>query len=206
MELDDFRRQWQQQPAPGGAPHNEDALRALLAQCSGTPVARMLHNARTEIIATAVSLGIGATLVLLVGIQRLQPFGLLLLGTAVLTGYDYYHKRRLLRELPAATGGLRSHIARQLQSLRGVLRLNYRFTMATLLITIGFLLTFAYTQLPQLFLGDARTLGQRGLWLVLTVLASGLITHWLIRWTLQQQYGRHLDQLETALRELEETP
>ncbi|GAA4018406.1 hypothetical protein GCM10022408_35220 [Hymenobacter fastidiosus] len=203
MELDDLRRQWQQQPAPDSAAPDEAALRALLTQPSTSPVARMLRNARQEIISTVLILALTMVGLQFVHLPWMRPFGLLLLTASVLMGYYYYHKLRVLQRLGTTTTALRGHLEQQLQSLRSLLRLYYHFTMGTLVLMGSFLLYSTYIHLPQLFHGDARTLWQRGLWLGLTALISWLITGWITRWHLQRQYGRHLDRLESQLRELE---
>ena len=204
MELDDFRRQWQQQPAPVRPAPDEATLRALLTQPSTSPVARMLRNARQEIISTVVMMALTMAVLLSISLPWLRPLGFLLLTSSVLMGLYYYRKLRVLHRLGTAGGALRGQVQRQLQSLRSLLRLYYQLTMATLVIMGSFLLYSAYAHLPQLLRGDAGTLWRRGLWLGLTALIAGLVVHWITRYHLQSQYGRHLDQLEAALHELEE--
>ncbi|RYU76700.1 hypothetical protein [Hymenobacter persicinus] len=205
MDLHDFRRQWQQQPTPAGCAADEAALRALLTESPTSPVTRMLRNARHEIIWTIITVGLTLAGLLFVGLPWIRPLGVLLLTSAVLMGYYYYHKLRALSRLGTTDGPLRGQVARQLRTLRRLLRLYYRLTMATLVVMGSFLLFSAYTHLPHLFRGDARTLWQQSLWLALTALVTGLLVHWLTRYHLQHQYGRHLDRLEGVLRELEET-
>ncbi len=206
MELDDFRRQWQQQPAPAQVTPDAYALQNLLTQRAGGAVTQMLRNARTELVATVVFLGLSVAGLLALGLPGLRGFWILLLASLLLVGYDYYHKRRVLLGLGTmpATAALHDHLQRQLRRLRELMKLYYCFTMATLVVTGSFLLYSAYANVPQLFQGDAATIRQRGVWLGLTVLVSWFSTHWITRWTLQNQYGQHLDRLEAAWRELQE--
>lgn len=200
MELDDFRESWKQS-TPDGAGPGEAALQTLLAQGSTGPVARMLRNARRESVTTAFSLGLST--VGLLWASWLQPFWLLLLANSLVMGCYYYQKIRVLRRLGTSTGAFRSHLERQLLSLRSLLRLNYSFTMLTLLVTLSFLLYWVYTHAPQLFQGDPRTLWQRGVWLVLTVTITCILVHWITRYHLRHLYGQHLDRLEGYLHELQ---
>ncbi|TGE15529.1 DUF485 domain-containing protein [Hymenobacter elongatus] len=204
MDLDNLRQQWQQQPTPDSAAPGESALHALLERPSTSPVAQMVRNARWESITTVFCLVLSVAGVLWSSDPQIRLFWGLGVAIALLMGYYYYYKLRVLGRLSKASGALRTYVESQLHSLRSLLRLNYGFTMMTLVVTMGFLLYSAFRHVPQLFQGDSRTLWQRGVWLGLTVVATWLITHWIVRWYLHYLYGRHLDRLEALVRELGE--
>ncbi|TGE23209.1 hypothetical protein [Hymenobacter metallicola] len=197
MELHDFRRQWQQQPMPDEPGVGPAALHDLLRQPGAGPVVRMQRNARAELLMLVLSLGVSVVGVLYSRVSGLRPFWLLLLATCLAMGPYYYAKLRILRQLQVGTNPLRHHVASQLGSLRGLLRLYYRITMLVLVVMIGYLLYWTYEKAPMVYQSP-----QRSLWLGLTLLVSALLTHWITKWMLQRLYGRNLDRLEAALHEL----
>lgn len=209
MDLDNFRRQWQQ-----GQPSetlDAAALSQLLTRRSTSPVAKMLRNAWLEsgfnvlcfLIFGSVLTAPAATQSTL-GLARSISAAMLML--CVVAGYYYYHKVQVLRQLRQANGPLRDHVARQLRTLRQLMHLYNLGTLwsipAVFLIVLGFL----GVQLSQKLAGQKLLLS-----LVITtgiVLVVGgatfLLMRQTMRWYLQRLYGQYLDRLEAALHELGE--
>lgn len=206
MELDDFRQKWQQtaEVAISAAP-NLDAthLQALLRKRPGL-VEQMRRNARRELVMTTV-------LILIFSLRLINPDSLLVIlqgALLLLIGagqlYYYYYKLGVLRRMAAVEGNVHHHLRRMCQELRRLLRFFYRVTLVTGPFVL--MLWFCYDLGRELIRptgADWAHLGRLGA--VLT--GGGLLLQLLVvrvtRWHMQRRYGRHLDQLEAALRELE---
>ncbi len=206
MELDDLRRQWQQ-PSPAEAPHAMDAaaLATLLTRGSRSPVSRMRRNVWFEIGFVAVCLLVSGAILPFTH----DAFTRTLLGWLILlclaSGIYYRRKLAVLRCLSDASGALREHMARQLSSLRGLVKLYYRTTLFslpwTLFLSLGFFVGKALAR-PEPF-----PWGRLGM-LAGAMLVVGALTQLgvvqVTRWYLQRLYGQHLDRLEGGLRALDE--
>lgn len=206
MELDDFRRQWQQ-TADVAAPATPDLdaahLQALLRKRPGL-VEQMRRNARRELITTTA-------LILIVSLRLINPDSLLIImqgALLLLMGagqlYYYYYKLGVLRRMATVEGNVQYHLRRMCQELRRLLRFFYRVTLVTGPFVL--LLWFCYDlgrELVRPTGADWAHLGR----LAAILTGSGLLLQLLVirvtRWHMQRLYGRHLDQLEAALRELE---
>ncbi len=204
MDFDLLSRRWQQQTPPPAAPPSPNDLRALLAGRAHTPVAQMRRNVWVEIGGT---LFFG--LVLLLVLRRWQAPRLGLLVALLLpfyggVAYCYFRTLRVLGRLREATGALASHVAKQLQQVRQLVRLYHWATMlatGVLLSLVGYAaIRYVLPGVPAA--GQARFLT----WFVLTALVTFGFTYWLSRYHLQNYYGQHLDRLETVLGELRDEP
>ena len=208
MELDDLRRQWQQ-PTSAEAPQAMDAsaLAILLIRGSRSPVSRMRRNVWFEIAFVVVCLLVsGAILPFMHDAFTRTLLGWLMLFCLV-SGIYYRRKLAVLRSLSDASGALREHVARQLSSLRGLVKLYYRVTLFslpwTLLLSLGFYVGKALARPDPFPWGRFGLLA--GAMLVLGALTQlGVVQ--VTRWYLQRLYGQHLDRLEASLRELGDEP
>jgi hypothetical protein len=206
MELDDFRRQWKQPAADSSVGSLSAAtLAQLLAGNSSNPVGRMQRNARVEMALTA-----GLMLLPFVFMQLGKPVTVFWTVLLVLLGlgqlYYYYYKLGVLRRMATVEGNVRDHLRKLCLELRRLLRFLYRVTLVTGPVTL--LLLFGSFVFQEL----ARPGGVRvPLLAILAGVGLGLgfvLQLALIRGTrsyLQRLYGQHLDRLESALRELDET-
>ena len=208
MELDDLRRQWQQ-PTSVEAPQAMDAsaLATLLTRGSRSPVSRMRRNVWFEIAFVVVCLLVsGAILPFTHDALTRMLLGWLML-ICLVSGIYYRRKLTVLRSLSDASGALREHVARQLSSLRGLVKLYYRTTLFslpwTLLLSLGFYVGRALARPDPFPWGRLGLLA--GAMLVLGALTQlGVVQ--VTRWYLQRLYGQHLDRLEASLRELGDEP
>jgi hypothetical protein len=203
MELDDLRRQWQQ-PEP--------AATSLLicsrppTQPPGNLIAKMRRNVWGEIIVSVVLACLPLWILSSATFTRFYLGGLVLLIGVL----SYYYARQisLLNQMARPDVSIRGHLLVLCAGLRQLLRLYYLLTIWLGPLTLTLILGYYVGQ------EIARPTGPR--WLELGVVTSlvlvlGLIAQFgvirLTRWSLQCLYGRHLDRLESQLRELdEETP
>lgn len=200
MNFDDLSARWQQQASPAAPFPGPDSLNSLLT--SQGPVAKMRRNAWADIGASLL-----AGLLVLAGLRLFHsPYlGVLLALLLPLYGglaYCYVRTLRVLHALRHASSAPAAHIARQLMQLRQLVRLYYASTMLAALVVVG-LAGYAAIGwvLPAL---PAASTGRFLTWLILTVLISVLLTHWITRRYLRHAYGQHLDHLESVLHELRE--
>jgi hypothetical protein len=206
MELDDFRRKWQQ-TAGAALPATPDLdaahLQTLLRKRPGL-VEQMRRNACRELVLTTV-------LILIFSLRLVNPDSLLIImqgALLLLMGagqlYYYYYKLGVLRRMATVEGNVQYHLRHMCHELRRLLRFFYRVTLVTGPFVL--LMWFCYDfgrELVRPTGADWVHLGR----LAAILTGSGLLLQLLVirltRWHLQRLYGRHLDQLEAALRELE---
>lgn len=204
MELDDLRQQWQQPEPVAPAAFTQAYLTQVLAQQSGSVVAKLRRNARLELrinyglLLPSLALAIGAPLL------WLRLFGGLLTLIAAVCIYSFHRKLGLLRSMDNPTDDLRGHLLRLTQGLRALIRFYYRLTMATIPATMLVCGLMAVHELPKLW-----TPVQIGLILVALQVLGLLIylpTKHATNRYLQKLYGQYLDRLEGQLRELDDKP
>lgn len=193
MELDNLRRQWQQQAAqPAASP----SLTALLTARDQGPVAHMWRRVWIE-AGTAVLAYLGLVTVVLY--CQLPPVALLL-GVftlmALALGYCHLRKIQVLRQLRRHDAGLYQHVGQQVASLRQLTRLHYWVSMTTALAML-LIMTYwaALSPLPHT--------PSRLAWLALQTPVSLIITHFIVRYHLRSYYGRPIEELAASLQELQ---
>ncbi|MGI4743457.1 MAG: hypothetical protein ACRYG7_50540 [Janthinobacterium lividum] len=204
MELNDLRQQWQQPEPVGSTAFTKEYLDQVLAQKSGSVVAKLRRNARVELSINYALMLSSLALAIWAQLLWLRLFGGLLTLLAAVCIYYFYRKLGLLRSMDNPTDDLRGHLLRLTQGLRALMRFYYRLTMATIPATMLICGLIALHEMPKL-----RTPVQMGLLLgALQVL--GLLIYLPTKHTtnryLQKLYGQHLDRLEGQLRELEDKP
>ncbi len=199
MELDDLRRQWRNSP---DSPTPLELI-GLLGGRSANLIEQMRRNAWLEIILMAlVTL---MTLIALPSLPALRWWLYLLLLSIVGLGYYYYRLLGLLRQMADPAGSVRRHLAQLCAGLRTLLRSYYRLSVA--MVPCSMLVMGA--QISQgLIRSEGLAWARLGLFAGILAGAGGLVL-WLqipaTRWYLQRLYGRHLDRLESQLRELDES-
>jgi hypothetical protein len=210
MDLNDFRRQWQQQPSgPTDPSLTHQKLQAMLATQPASPVSEMLHNAKRDqrLILIVVLLNVGNITNLTR--RHLEGSTLVVLDVVValmilFVSWHAYRQRQLLRQLQLGNGTTYEHLRKSIRQLRALIR-NKAYVAMAFLTTI--ILTVAYGKHEAIWAGvrAGRVDWLQALVVGLTTLGlmAGLL--YFSRARQQRRYGRYLDQLEGALRELEET-
>ncbi len=201
MELDDLRRQWQQSNLTPPA-LNKVALTQLLAQQSGSVLAKLRRNARLELGLNYALLPLAVVLVGWASELWVRLLGGLLGLVAGVCIYYFYRKLGLLREMDNPADDLRGHLGRITRGLRALIRFYYRLTLAMIPVTLLLNVVMVLTTLR----GPATPM-KISVVLVALLVLGGLL-YWpvarLTTWYLQRLYGQHLDRLEGQLRELDE--
>ncbi|GAB2958406.1 hypothetical protein GCM10027048_26710 [Hymenobacter coalescens] len=214
MELDDLRRQWQQQPADQTAPPLTDQkLQAMLANPADNPISQMTAHAKRDLRMLGVVMIINIPNLINLFSNSAKPgfgedgsrFLLLALFAAMLvfTVWNTYARVRLLRQMQqdAPAAGLAAQLHRQTQQLVQLLQLHqrvgYAFAVA-LVLGVGFVLRHRLVLHP---FSEAIDWSRTAL-AVLGVLGLGAIV--MAEAARQQRrYGRHLQKLEGVLHELQ---
>lgn len=205
MDLNDFRHQWQQQAAATPKPDlTHQKLQAMLANQPDSPVSEMLRNVRRDqrLIFLVVILNVGNVTNL---IQRHTHDSRLLLDVVValmilLASWRVYRQRQLIRALQGGNGSTHEHLRESIRQLRVLIASRF-YTVVVFLVAVLLLLTYDKYDAIVGSAGSGLSLG-----LTATGLLSGLLLVggllMLSRRRQQRRYGRHLDRLEEALREL----
>lgn len=205
MELDDLRRQWRQpEPASTPAALNTNELRQLLAQQSGSIVAKLRRNAQVEMAINYALLPISLAVAWLAPVLWVRLWGGLL-GLIALVCIFYFHRKLgLLRRMSDPAGDLRAYLLRLTTGLRSLIRFYYRLTLAMLPLASLLMGIMALTS-------TTKAVTPTKVWIIGALLAvlcaviylptahtTKRYLHWL--------YGQHLDRLEGQLRELDDVP
>ena len=207
MELDDLRRQWQQPPAETPAFDNA-ALARLLARGSGSPVAKMRRNAWLEMGSVGGCGVVCGVAVANADDAYTRSMAVWLILTCLFSSLYFWRKLRVLHALGDASGAVRARMARQLSSLRALVRLYYHVTLWSLPISFGIGLLYIAGSALQRFTGHKLLVFLGGLGGA--YVAAGVLAYFGLRsFTtsyLQRLYGQHLDRLEASLHELGDEP
>jgi len=210
MELDDFRRQWQAPPAhPTDSFTTEQTLRAMLASSTSTnPLFRLRKNATKELSWVVMAFILSGFNALIFGRHEvnLQRFAVCVMLLLVVVGVIVYRRLQVLKEMETQNDSLYSFLKTRISRFRRLMRLHdYMGVVSLVMLVVIVLVVRAEDVLKYLNPAQAAWqwhwavgLGVSGV--VVTVIyasyAMGKKEH-------QRRYGRHLDQLEAALRELE---
>ncbi|UPL49858.1 hypothetical protein [Hymenobacter sublimis] len=209
MELDDFRRKWQQQLVATEQPSALEAaaLAQLLKQASRSSVATMLHNARLEIGFSILILAAGITGFLYAErlVDRLVMGWMVLLCVVSIVSYHRYLLKGL-GDMRTAEASVRDQLTHQLQRVREVLRLSLRSSLWSLVISLGIPMSFSLVGLAREMATNRKMVVFGASVVFYAILGYGafLLMRWLAKRYLYGLYGQHLDRLEAALRELGE--
>lgn len=208
MELDDFRRSWQQAASSDtSAPLDSGAVARLLKQSSRSTVAEMLRNAWLEVVFTILFLAIGIYGWLQAEkLENQVMMGWWILLCVVSIGSYHRHLITRLRGIKDAGAAVHDQLTQQLQQVREVLHQSYRSSMWSLPISLGVPMGFTLVKLAQEMAVNKKMVLIFWLTVVFYVVLSYVAflgMRWFAKHYLQQQYGQHLDRLEGLLRELE---
>jgi hypothetical protein len=211
MELDDLRRRWQEQPTTPPSLTPEQTLRAMLSQTDNAPLAQMKRHARRDIRLVLLILFINVfSMIRHEGSASFmaQPVARLILVTLLLvTMGSFVWQFQLIRQMEQVTDNLYQHLRSRIQQFRQLIRVRRYIGFSGLLLL---LLTILYIRRDFLSgyldpnsgeLTDHLVVLVIGFALLLTAFTLLLIRGNHVR---QRRYGQYLDQMESAVRELEE--
>lgn len=205
MELNELRHLWNQQSVIDSPTLSAQQMQMLLAQRSMNIVDRLRRSAWWESGFNALTLVLIPVALYYVTAPAMRALLYFMLISAVGLCYYYYCKLRVLRRMSELEQDIQAYLQVLVRSLRELLRVYFRLTMASVPISLG--IVIAYESWPAL---------QRksGWWLLadVVILVGGyVLLLWLTRrtvrefaeWYTQRLYGQHLDRLEGYLQELQ---
>lgn len=207
MELDDFRSRWQEQPVATDTPsQTEQTLRTMLTLKSNSPLNKMQGNARRDFILLLVPIIINMNTILnfkhnyLLGVPKEVCF--LILGVAmVLPTWIGFRRLQLIRKLGQDAAPTSTHVTGLVQQLRSLMDSSwYAGVLFVGLIGLALLVGNSNILLERLQNGRVDW----GL-TILVIFAIAVFLSVMIAISIQREqnrYGKYLDQLEGALREL----
>jgi len=219
MELADFRRAWQQPPAeaaPAPTPLTDQTLLSMLTRQPNSPVAIMKANARRD-----VRVGLAVILLNFINLYNLLKsrgtesnahlelglIGAFTLVAVLFLAWSIRVKQRLLASMEADTVNLREHLTRLVKQFRQLLRGGAR---VGLVLGVGIVGLFTFARRQELLDYLAPGAAERASHVLLALLFVGAVfalfafAYQRGQTLRQRRYGRYLDQLEAALRELDE--
>lgn len=206
MELENFRRTWQQvAPAEAQPALDTVALERLLARRSSSPVAKMRRNVWLEIGFAVLGLIASGMMLVYTSTDHNRAMAAWV-GLICLISCVYYRRKvAVLHSLNDANGPLREQVERQLSNLRSLTKLYYQATMWTLPVSFGIGFLFPVVRIQQDPEGQYQLLLWGGLLLIgaLTFFLGYVFLRYFTRWYIQRLYGQHLDRLEAILRDLQ---
>ncbi len=186
----------------------ERQLLALLHKRSHGPVARIRRNLVLELAGVIALYTPPIAYYLFHFGGRLSAISWFVLAMAALFGIYYYRMSRILGEMQCPAFQVRSNLERQVRSLEKYIRAY--LVMGTLLIPVAACLlgVLLYWELPPpIHPGVLYVSAGNPLWRVLLLWATGLSTiaatmYFINKWYIHTLYGRHIDSLREALREI----
>jgi uncharacterized membrane protein YqhA len=215
MELDDLRRRWQQQPSgPTPSPETtEQTLRTMLTQRTNGPIAQLKHNVYRDMRFSIPILLLNLFNVLnivnrksLTTESRFVVVGLVAV-LLVMLALSMFRRLQLVRQMEDGSADLYSQLQTSSRKLRQLLQTGRLLGFGVLLVVCGMFLYKTHAQLLAYLDPAAEDWGQHvavvalgciGLALLVTALFS------LGKAKQQRRYGKYLDQLDAALRELDD--
>ncbi|MBT9393932.1 hypothetical protein KLP40_12230 [Hymenobacter sp. NST-14] len=210
MELDDFRRQWQQQPVGSSTDTltSEQTLRAMLtAHTSANPLIRLKKNAVRELqfVLMGLVLIVFDALIFFRHVAKMQLFAAGIFLVICLVGLIVYRRLQLIRQMEGQQGNLYHLLQTRISRFRQLMRLHDWVGVGALFCLYVFVgvvrweYVRAYLAPGQPGWGGHLAAAAGGLLLLLALLYAAYRTG---RREHQRRYGRYLDQLEAALSEL----
>lgn len=208
MDLDNLRRRWQEQSThTPPVSLTEQKLRAMLTNQTEGPIARMRRNATRDlrILLLLLSLNIFNVINLMKrhGAAEVRAlFVALLVLMMAFVAWNTVAKLRIIKQLQSDSGAVYLHLRSQLQRIRRLIRLH-RYAVVVFLTSLATI--SAYSQRNKLVhnvFTDAID------WpttiLVVAVVAMIILLLFVGQHRQQRRYGKYLDQMDAALRELED--
>jgi hypothetical protein len=210
MDLDNFRRSWQEQPVePTQSSLTQQKLRTMLTSPSAVnPLFRLKKNASRELSWVVMAFGLSGfnALFFARNSASLQWFIVMLMGMLAVVGGIVYQRLRVLREMEQQHDNLYQSLKSRISRFRHLMRLHDYVGVVTLVLVVltamlvrqSDLVSYLRPSSPDWGLHLALVLAGvvAVLGLIYAAYVVGKVEH-------QRRYGRHLDQLEAALRELE---
>lgn len=209
MELDDFRRQWQQQPTGNSEPTlTHQKLQAMLANQSDSPVSEMLRNVRRDqrIIFLIVILNVGNITNL--SRRHMQGSSLVLLDVAValmilFVSWYVFRQRQIIKQLSLGDGTTYGHIRESIRQMRALIK-NKAYVALAFLTTVVIAIAYSkHNAILDAIHNGTIDWGLTALGMFATLFLITMLLY-IGQRRQQRRYGQYLDQLESTLRELEE--
>jgi cytochrome bd-type quinol oxidase subunit 2 len=207
MELDNFRRRWQEQPVePTQSSLTEQKLRTMLANQTDGPVAHMKRNAIRDLRFLLVVLVINVANVFNLtkrhGLAEVRPVLLALVVVMVaFVAWNMFTQLRLIRQLQEGAGAVYLQLRTKMQRIRQLMHLR-RYAGGVFLVALAAIVLFSQRSKLAHTLATGAVDWKMVSLIVLIIAALGVLV--LIGEHKQQRrYGQYLDQLEATLRELE---
>lgn len=214
MELDNFRGQWQRQPTTGLPVTTLSTAKTLhtmlTSHTSSNPLLRLKKNASQELKLVSISTILLVSNVLLFSRHgaEMQWFMASILGVVCLVGLLIYQRLKLIRQMEQQQADLYQFLKTRITKFRQLMRLHDYVSVVTLALLAVVALLIRRADLRAFLQADQPGWG----WHVGAVGAGAVLLLALIyaayamgRKEHQRRYGRYLDQLEAAMRELDET-
>ncbi len=171
-------------------------------------VAVMKRNLLVELIIVLVCVSAIAIFYFTAFNGKLQEVSWVYMAMAVVFGWYFYKKNKLLKQMHGITNQVKSNLEQQLNALEKYVRL-YLIMGALMvpLVLLFFYLLVYYKHiilLPSLY-EYSRQLNFTLLYIVFA-LTFTVALYFLNRWYINRLYGRHIHRLRNMLNEMNETP
>lgn len=210
MELDDFRRRWQEQPVElTQSSLTEQKLRAMLtAPDSTNPLIRLKKNASRELrlLLVGLVLLIFDAVIFFRHEAKMQLLAGGVFFVMCLVGLIVYQRLKLIRQMEQQQSNLYHFLKIRIVRLRQLMRLHDYVGMVALVLLAVFVVLVRRADLWAYLRPDQANWGWH--WGAVgagtgVALAFIYVAYLIGKLEQQRRYGRYLDQLEGALRELE---
>ncbi|MBX0292111.1 hypothetical protein K3G63_16800 [Hymenobacter sp. HSC-4F20] len=135
------------------------------------------------------------------GLTEVRPALLaLVLVMVAFVAWSMITQLRIVRRMQQEVGAVYLQLKSQIQRVRQLMQLR---RYAGGLFLLGLITIILYSQRNRFWSTELEGIDWRSVALAILVIAALGVMVWIGEYKQQQRYGRHLDQLEAALRELE---
>jgi hypothetical protein len=210
MELNDFRRRWQEQPVePTQIFLTEQKLRTMLVSpSSANPLFRLKKNTSRELNWVVMAFGLNGfnAWFFARNSANLKWFVVMLMVMLAVVGGIVYQRLRVIKEMEQQQDNLYQALKSRIARFRHLMRLHDYVGVVTLALVVLTVLVVRQAELFNYLRPYNPNWGQH-----VVVVAAGMMAVLALIYAAyimgkaehQRRYGKHLDQLEVALRELE---
>ncbi|WP_210116255.1 hypothetical protein [Hymenobacter fodinae] len=177
----------------------------MLTNQTDGPLAKMKRNATRDLrfllFVLIINVGNVFSLTRRHGLVEVRPALLaLVLVMVAFVAWNMITQLRVVRQLQQDTGAVYQHLRTQIQRIRQLMHWR-RWAGGVFL--VGLITIIFYSQRSQLWSTVLASVNWRTVALIVLVAAALWVLFWVGEYKQQRRYGQYLDQLETALRELQ---
>ena len=203
MELDSLKELWRDIGQRDVPQETDEQILGMLQKRSKSPIAKMKHNLRKELVAVIILYSLSIAYFLTASNSRYWELALLLLVIAIFFGFYYYHKNKLLREMQCVTCEVRSNLEKQLITLEKFVR--FYFISGTVLMPIAYFATAFIVWIKSPVSATVYRSPDRLEYIILIGigLAITVAGYFLNIWYVNKLYGQHVKKLKKLLSEIE---